>query len=179
MVQALQEPIGVIKMSIGGTDLAEAWSPQRKGSLYHKLRALTEKAGFSRSIRIVGMVWMQGGKDAREEMKAKAYRDNLQNFIKRARHDFGNPDMVFVCGRSASPPEKFPYISCVRDAQEHVGLPNYAWVDCDSISMGKDRVHYNTKGQVQTGRLFADAAIALMKQRAEQDAPEAADKPRR
>ena len=109
------------------------------------------------------MVWMQGGRDAKDERMATAYSENLRNFIRKARQDFKNPDMVFVCGRSSAPPNRYPHVNHVRKAQESVDLPLYAWVDCDFIPMGEDRVHYNTVGQVQAGRLFADAAARLLK----------------
>lgn len=161
--QTLGEPFGIIKVSVGGTSLATDWSPRRPNSLYGKLRALTEKAGQTRLIKIVGMVWMQGGRDAKDAKKSRAYKTNLDSFINQARTDFNNSDMAFVCGRTAAPPDKYPNVKYVREAQESVSLPNYAWVDCDSISTGSDRVHYSTKGQVQTGYLFADAMVKLFK----------------
>ena len=79
------------------------------------------------------MVWMQGGRDARDERMAKAYKDNLLSFIQKAREDFRNPGMAFVCGSSAAPPARYPHVKHVREAQQGVDLPAYAWVDCDSV----------------------------------------------
>jgi len=163
VVERLGGPIGIVKLSEGGTNLAEDWAPNRPGSLYEKLAALVTAAGRGRSIEVVGMVWMQGGADAKRPKFARAYKQNFERFIARARADFGNPDMLVVCGRSASPASKYPNVDRVREAQESIGLPGYAWVDCDAIHMGKDGVHYSTQGQVQSGHLFADAMLGLLK----------------
>lgn len=162
---ALGEPIGIMKVSVGGTSLAVDWSPQRRNSLYRKLLALVEKGAEFRPIRVVGMVWLQGGRDAKNKAHAEAYRSNFEAFIQRARADFKSPNMAFVCGRSASPEKKYPHVGLVREAQEHVRLPGYAWVDCDSIPMGSDGVHYSTKGHVESGRLLADVMLKLLVQR--------------
>jgi hypothetical protein len=163
MSKSLGEPIGIVKVSKGGTNLAEQWAPNRKNSLYAKLREAVKAAAKSRKIEVVGMVWMQGGADARDPDMTKAYQGNLENLIKTARKDFGNPDMAFVCGRSAAPEKKYANIAAVRAAQEGIGLPGYAWVDHDRIPMGSDGVHYSTEGQVQAGRIFAEAMLRLLK----------------
>lgn len=72
--------------------------------------------------------------------------------------------MAFVCGRSATPQSKFPHIRHVRKAQENVQLPHYAWIDCDSIPLGRDGVHFNTEGQVELGYLLADAMLKLLQE---------------
>jgi len=161
--QSLKEPIGIIKVSVGGTSLARDWSPQRKNSLYCKLLEKVNEARKSRPLSIIGMLWMQGGRDARNFRMAKAYKENLVNFINKARSDFKSPQMIFICGRSAAPLNKYPSITLVRKAQENIDLPGYSWLDCDSIPKGKDGVHYSTAGQVKSGYLFADEAIKLIK----------------
>jgi hypothetical protein len=163
ITQSQEAPIGIIKLSVGGTSLASDWSPERPKSLYGKLRTHVEQARKSRDFEVVGMIWMQGGRDAKSKSMAEAYEHNLRSFIQRARRDFQSPDMLFVCGRSAAPQNKYPHVKDVRKAQESIDLPSYAWVDCDSIAMGKDGVHYSTDGQVQAGYLFADAMIELLK----------------
>ncbi|MHC4915221.1 MAG: sialate O-acetylesterase [Planctomycetota bacterium] len=164
---SLGETIGIVKLSVGGTSLSVNWAPDREGSLYAKLKDLVGKAAASRKIEVAGMLWMQGGADAKNEGRAKAYAENLENFIKKAREDFGNPDMVFVCGRSAAPVKKYRHIAHVRKAQEGVTLPGYAWIDHDNIPMGRDKVHYSTEGQVKAGYMFADAMLKLLKAQSE------------
>lgn len=162
MAKSLGEPIGIIKHSIGGTSLAGDWSPARPNGLYAKLLGLVKAAQAKKPIQVVGMVWMQGGADAKSPAKAKAYKTNLTAFIKRARLDYGSKDMYFVCGRSAAPVKKYPNIKHVRAAQEGIALAGYSWVDCDNLPMSKDGVHYSTKGQVQSGHMFADAMLKLL-----------------
>ena len=160
--EKLGETVGIVKLSVGGTSLSVNWAPDRPGSLYAKLKDLVGKAAASRSIQVAGMLWMQGGADAKNENKAKAYAKNLEEFIRKAREDFKNPNMAFVCGRSAAPVKKYPQIVHVRKAQEGVTLPGYAWIDHDDIPMGRDGVHYSTEGQVKAGYMFADAMLKLL-----------------
>ncbi len=162
MAGELGETIGIVKLSVGGTSLSVDWAPTKAGSLYAKLKALADKAAASRPIEVAGMLWMQGGADARSEAKAKAYAKNLESFIAKAREDFKSPNMAFVCGRSAAPAKKYPNIADVRKAQEGVSLPGYAWIDHDDIPMGADGVHYSTQGQVKAGYMFADAMLKLL-----------------
>lgn len=163
MTDGLGESIGLVKFSVGGTNLAVQWSPQREDSLYAQLLRQVRAAAQTRPVQVVGMVWMQGGNDAKSLAMATAYRANLEALLRQVRQDTGNPDLKFVCGRSASPPDRFPHVALVRQAQTGIDAPGYAWVDCDPIAMGPDGVHYSTAGQVQAGYLFADAMLRLLR----------------
>lgn len=160
MSKAMGEPIGIIKLSAGGTNLAKQWSPAEKDSLYAKLLNLVKEAKGSRPIQIVGMAWMQGERDSRDEEMAKAYAANFGNFIRTARKDFQSPEMAFVAGR-INP--KYPYVDLVRKAQMECAEAHYAWVDCDGLSKGADHLHYDTAGQLKLGEEFAAAMLKLMK----------------
>ena len=49
----------------------------------------------------------------------------------------------------------FKYTSIVRNAQENVHADGYKWFDCDGLSKGPDNLHYDTKGIINLGQLFA------------------------
>lgn len=155
----INEPVGIIKHSKGGSILASNWSPKSKQlNLYFQLLEKVKAAKQSRPIEIIGTVWMQGESDAVNEHRANAYAGNLAFLISCLRREFQSPDMWFVCGRVNPPVEKYPLTDVVRKAQETCDVPRYAYVNCDDLPKGPDNLHYNTAGLVELGRRFAEAA---------------------
>ncbi len=162
MTKELGEPIGIIKLSVGGTNLAVEWNPdnQKLLSLYSKLVKIVKEAQKSRPIVICGMLWMQGERDSKFEDMAKDYQKNLPHLIESARKDFGVKDMPFACGRVNSNKD---FVDLVRKAQESCDLPGYKMVDCDDLAKISDHLHYSSKGQMELGKKFAAAMLELMK----------------
>jgi len=161
MAAAIREPVGIIKHSVGGTDLARQWSPKNKSSLYAALLRKVKAAQKSRRIEIIGFLWMQGERDSREKAKAEAYAKNLAGLVRAARKDYSAPRMLFVSGRVNPPEGVYKYVGLVRKAQEQCAEPGYAYIDCDSLSKGSDNLHYDTKGLVEMGNRFAAAITKL------------------
>ena len=161
MAAAIREPVGIIKHSVGGTDLASQWSPKNRSSLYAALVRKVQAAQKSRRIEVIGFLWMQGERDSREKAKAEAYAKNLVGLIRAARKDFGNPRMLFVAGRVNPPKGVYKYVGLVRKAQEACAEPGYAFIDCDTLTKGSDNLHYDTRGLVEMGKRFAAAVIKL------------------
>jgi len=170
MAKALGEPVGIIKHSQGGTGLRVMWNPARSngksspvpGKLYKELLEQVQKAKATRPVEIVGMIWMQGEQDAKNESDASAYGEHLKALITHARKDFGAPDMAFVAGRITPMDERFPYVEVVRKAQENCDTPRYGWIDCDALPKGPDGVHYSTGGIILMGESFAAAMEKLL-----------------
>jgi hypothetical protein len=161
----IKEPVGIIKHSVAGSNLAQHWSPANSKSLYTKLSKKVKAAGQTRRIEIVGMVWMQGESDSRDKNMAEAYSKNLADFIQTSRKDFKSPAMFFVAGRVNPPKDRFPHVDIVRKAQEECKMPGFTFVDCDTLEKTRDRLHYNTRGLVDMGYRFADAMLILMQKR--------------
>ena len=159
----LKEPVGIIKHSIVGTNLAKQWSPNGKKSLYKAMINKVIAAQKTRNIEIVGMIWMQGESDAVNKAMASSYQKNLSEFIQAARKDLNSPDMIFVSGRINSPKPVFAYTDIVRKAQEQCNLPRYAYIDCDTLEKGTDNIHYTTRGIVEMGQKFAEAMLKIIK----------------
>jgi len=162
MSTALKEPVGIIKLSYGGTSLAERWNPADSKSLYAELVKRVRAARQTRRIEIIGMLWMQGERDSKDPVMAAAYAKNLADFIRHARQDFANADMPFVVGRVNPPEPEFPHVEQVRKAQEECAATHYAFIDCDTLPKGADNLHYDTKGLVMMGRRFASAMLKLL-----------------
>jgi hypothetical protein len=168
MARGLKRPVGMVKLSSGGTSIEQHWNPtiydkeKHVGELYKRLvdyvRGIQAK---QKNVKVVGMIWMQGEADALYHSKTvELYRDKFEALIDGCRKEFGAPDLPFVCGRVNPPGAR--YIKQVREAQETVRRKNYAWIDCDKLEKNKDNLHYSTKGQLELGRNFAAAMLKLM-----------------
>jgi hypothetical protein len=166
MAKALKRPVGMIKLSQGGTSLEEHWNPasQDKRGLYGRLTGYVKDIqAKQKNVRVAGMIWMQGEADAKYHSKtAGQYRDKLEALIDGCRKEFGNEDLFFVCGRMNASGQ---YEKQVREAQTTVKRKNYAWIDCDDLEKHTDKLHYNSKGQLELGRRFAAAMLKLMEEK--------------
>ena len=101
-----KDDIYLIKSSTGGTNLAADWNPNpdSMGPQYKLFKsrvdaALANLTAAGKKPTIVGMIWMQGEDDSTNPAFAKAYGDNLKNFIAKVRSDYKAPEMKFVIGR--------------------------------------------------------------------------------
>jgi hypothetical protein len=121
-----------------------------------------EAAKAARPIAVVGLIWMQGEADAKDEASAKAYQANLTAFIQAVRELVGQPDLPFVAGRINPDAGKYTNVPEVRAAQAAITLPGYQMVDCDGLSKSSDNIHYNAPGQIELGLRFAAAMIKLL-----------------
>lgn len=154
--RALNKPIGIIKHAKGGTNLAKDWNPELSTNLYAALKDKVAAAGQSRKINIKGMIWMQGENDSKYEEMAKAYAQNLTDFIQTARKDFNSPGMPFVAGR-VNPP--YAFSNLVRTAQTTCTVDGYSYIDCDDLTKEDGNLHYDTAGLVEMGKRFAQKIL--------------------
>lgn len=154
--------VGIIKIAVPATNLATDWSPQVAGSLHFRVLDVVQSARTTRQIRIAGVLWMQGESDATNAAMAAQYGANLTAFIQSLRRDIGDQSLPFAVCR-VNPPvnDGFPYAAEVRAGQQGITLAGYTWFDCDELSLGPDRLHFDTAGQVVLGNLFADAMVRL------------------
>lgn len=163
MAKSLNKPIGIIKHSVGGTNLYSDWNPTKDQSEFTKLVTIYEKAKSQKNIKVVGMLWQQGGADAKKRQVAKNYLETFEKLITTSRAKLENDDLIFVSGRLPKKDEKSkPHWGLIREAHESVSLKNYAWVDCDSISIGPDNVHFDAKGMIDLGKAFAEKMVTML-----------------
>lgn len=154
--------VGIIKVAVPGTNLANDWSPQVAGSLYFKALDAVRTAKTTRPIKVVGVLWMQGESDAQNEAMATNYGANLISFIQSLRRDLGDQSIPVAVGRINPPVDQgFPYAAAVRAGQQNAALPGYTWFDCDDLELGTDALHFTSAGQIALGNRFADAMTRL------------------
>lgn len=162
----LGEPVGIIKFAIGNSGLGLHWLPKSKSeNFFNYLKQFVEAASKERKIEVVGMLWMQGERDALTMAQSSAYAANLNALIEKARADFDNADLIFIAGRIDMPQHDGDpaALEAVRHAIETVDLPNYAWVNTDDLQKIKDGIHIDTKGIEELGNRMADAFLDLFK----------------
>jgi hypothetical protein len=87
----IKEPIGIIKHSVVGTNLAQHWSPANPKSLYAELLKKVSAAQQTRKTEMVGMIWMQGEKPS-------GLHSNNQERLKKSRD--------VLCYRTSKPSER-------------------------------------------------------------------------
>jgi hypothetical protein len=166
-----ERPVGLIKHSVGGTDLAVYWHPGESDTDSdmgpgYSTWLTTVRAGLAaleasgEVPRIAGMIWMQGESDAITLSMAQAYEDNLRHLIDRVREDVGEPALPFALG----------LIDCVpcgsgrdqvREAQQIVadGDAQVFALETEDLQMWTDQVHYNGPGMRILGSRFAQALM--------------------
>jgi carbohydrate esterase-like sialic acid-specific acetylesterase len=148
------ERLFIVKHAVGGTALADYWSPGTgTGYIAMTRYATTAKSaltGKGYTVNCIGLLWMQGESDAVNQAQANAYCANLSNFFARVRSDWGSASMPIVVGRIADQAE-LTYRTVVRAAQAEVvaGDGHAALVDTDAY--GNDGLHYSTNGIVDMG----------------------------
>jgi hypothetical protein len=116
-----------------------------------------------RPIEIAGMLLDVSFGDGLKEETAKAYQEGLVRWVETVRRDIGNEKLPIVMNRAIPPLPSTPYLELVRQAQDSVKLPNFRVFDCDDVSKGGDKVHFNTAGRLEMGKRFAAGMIDLLK----------------
>jgi len=154
--------VRIVKVARTATFLAREWSPDEEpGSLYNRLVTRARRAMLSDTMRLRGLLWMQGEADALEEETAQAYHIRFERFVKRLRRDIGAPDLPVVAGLIDPPEAEFPHAATVRAALAGSTLRDYATVECDDLPRRRDGLHFSPRGLSMLGRRFAAALHQL------------------
>ena len=165
--------LNIVKLAVGGTsiyDWARVWNPRVsfrmadsriRNSLYALLKRQIQLSGVlnGNGKKVSAFIWMQGERDARFPAAANAYLGNMNALINDLRREYNSPHARFILGR-INPP-KHPHhlsVDVVRHAQEQVAARARAthYINTDDLPKARDKVHYNTQGQIRLGRRFAD-----------------------
>ena len=169
--------IAIIKYANGGTNLHSQWKAggdsstagdgpeytQFQNTVTEGLAALAA-AHPEKTLRIKGIIWMQGESDTLDGTRANAYEANLTAFIDDVRQTIGS-DLPFVIGRlsSAQTALNATRLQTVRDAQTAVASadPLVGIVNTDGFSLKSDDLHFDAQGQQELGSGFAAVLSGL------------------
>jgi len=163
-----EERILIIKFAVGSSSLL-AWAPdwsrgnasitnnEEAGPLYNKLLKFIQTVTIGIDVQYVGVMWMQGERDAKFENSAKNYAINFETFISQVRADLDSPQLPFIYGRVNPPVEQFHFVYEVREAQAQIEhqVSGTRMIKTDDLSKLEDGLHYNASGLIKLGRRFA------------------------
>ncbi len=128
-----------------------------------QLRSQLQKDGFS--VSFSAMLWMQGESDSCQELTARSYETNLSMFIKEIRRTTGVPRLPFIIGQISSgiqKSDKFKILHAhnkkIREHQSSIcrNHSNVFMIPTDDLSLENDLLHYDTPGQLELGKRFAE-----------------------
>ena len=167
------DEIHLVKVSRGGTGI-DWWLPDAAGKQNGHTMLLKNLKNALENIdgeyEIMGMVWMQGESDAKDQADAEAYQKKLEQFIALMRKETGKPELPFVIGKISSrimesKKFKMPFAKTVQSGQEAVAknIKNAFVVDTDDLSQRDDLVHFDQEGQMGLGKRFGEAMIKALK----------------
>ncbi len=174
----------VVKDAVGGQPIRrwyQGWEPPEgnttlaKPDLYDSLMHKVYPAINGKEITSITFIWMQGERDAREELGA-VYEESLLGLYHQLSEDLGRDDINFVIGRLSDfdmGNEKYPHWTKIREIQVKVAEsnPRFAWIDTDDLNDGinrqgksiRDDLHMSAEGYVIMGERFAEKAVELIR----------------
>lgn len=183
-----KDAVVVVKDALGGQPIrrwykqwkpADGPTPKNNGDLYDRLMKKVGTAIKNKELASVSFVWMQGERDAKEK-HGPVYAESLNGLVKQLRVDLDREDINVVIGRLSDfdmQNARYPHWTMIRDAQVDVAksLPRAAWVDTDDLNDGRNRrgqpirndLHYSAEGYKTLGQRFADQAIKLIRDHAD------------
>jgi hypothetical protein len=154
--------IGLVPCGVGGSPLSR-W--EKGGDLYEATVRRAREATKHGSL--MGILWMQGEKDAKELALAKSYAKRLDAMILDLRRELGLPELPFVaalpCVELAERDDR-PGAELVSESLK--GLPrrvrHTATVDSSGLKSTGDQTHFSTQSQRELGRRYAEAMATLL-----------------
>ena len=163
------DELWLIKYAVGGSSLfawERDWSAERaaladdaeKGALYQRLIHHAKQVIHGENVHLHACLWMQGESDSRYPSAAAQYQRNLARLIADLRQDLDQPLLQFVIGLVNPAPSRFACLSTVRAAQLQIAesVPKASLVDTDGLTRHDDELHYDSAGQLELGRRFAN-----------------------
>ena len=165
--------------------VALGWSPEinhpAKGwsGVYKNFIKLVHRAEKKRPIVLCGICWDESGRDSMKKTWADAYEKNMRHLVNSLRRDLHAPMLPFVCALDNTHPgnpKMFPYMHAIRKAQRSLAasMPAFSVFDQNDLPRvmfqpnmpiyEKHNDHFTTAGQVESGKRYAKAMIALLKQ---------------
>ena len=154
--------IGLVPCAVGGSPLSR-W--EKDGDLYEAIIRRAREATKHGSL--MGMLWMQGEKDAKELALAKSYAKRLDAMILDFRREFEMPELPFVaalpCVELAERDDR-PGAELVTESLKELSrrVRHTATVDSTGLKSTGDQTHFSTQSQRELGRRYAQAMATLL-----------------
>ena len=144
------------------------------GNLYNSLINKVRKVIINKKINTVTFIWMQGERDAREEL-ADFYEESLIDLYNQLTYDLKFKDINFLIGRISDFDLlniNYKHWTRIRDIQVKVAESNirFDWINTDDLNDGINKkgikinndLHYSVSGYKILGQRFAEKAIKMI-----------------
>ena len=154
--------IGLVPCAVGGSPLSR-W--EKGGDLYEA--AVRRAREATKDGSLMGFLWLQGEKDAKELALAKSYAKRLDEMIHDFRREFEMPELPFVaalpCVELAERDDR-PGAELVTDSLKELPrrVGHTATVDSSGLKSTGDQTHFSTQSQRELGRRYAEAMARLL-----------------
>ncbi len=177
------ENVVVVKDAKSGQPIRrwhQSWQPpdgmdvQGHADLYDSLMNKVQMAVGDDQLATVTFIWMQGERDAREQL-GEVYEASLVGLYQQLCRDLRRHDINFVIGRLSDfdmQNERYLHWTMVRDIQVQVAESNtrFTWIDTDDLNDGlnargeeiENDLHMSEEGYSLMGTRFAEKAIQLI-----------------
>ena len=159
----------LIKSAASGTSLASSWDPTT-GATYTAFRnkvsdGLAALSAAGHTHEIVGMLWTQGERDAKDNVTTAQYEFDLNEFIADIRTRYG-ANLPFFLSRLSSGQTNLTnaQLTEIRAAQENVAASDpKAWmIDTDAMALQGDNLHFTAAGQIALGEAFGASYLSAV-----------------
>ena len=178
-----KENVLIVKHALGGAPIRRWYrnwkpiegndpvaQPDLYDTLWNKINISIEKE----KIATVTFIWMQGERDAREEL-GEVYEKSLMGLYDQLSSDLKRTDINFIIGRLSDFDmlnENYPHWEMIRDIQVKVGESDvrFGWINTDDLNDGynreghkiEDDLHMSAEGYVEMGERFSDKSIEII-----------------
>ena len=166
------KPLAVIKVAFSGTGLRRDWDhtdPGEAGDCYRSLISETraaiqaaKKDGIDLRPRAFG--WVQGESDANANDSA-IYARNLDAMLTAIRRELDAPKLAALIAVNTKFLEgRNQFMPAIIEQQKLAASfdPRWEYVDTSAATIA-NQVHYDSKGTLEVGRLFAESLLRIEK----------------
>ena len=168
----LHRPKFLLKYAIGGSSLLD-WAPdyshekakitgnERFGNMFETFFQYLDPIREEYNPEIKALLWMQGERDARIPEAGKDYYANFKKFIEEFRKRLGDENLPIIFARVNPPIERYAALEIVNEAQRRIAeeMENVYMIETEGLAKYEDEVHYNSEGQIELGKRFAEELL--------------------
>lgn len=155
--------VGLVPCARGGTNIGQWQRAFGDHTLYGKCLMRAKAASVMGGL--AGVLFSQGENDAEGDPNDHPHdwKVMFERFAQDLRRDIGKPDLPIIFAQLG--PGQGALWQAVQKQQASVRLPGCVMIHTDDLKFNPGHCHFDTASQMQIGRRFADAYMALEKQR--------------
>ncbi len=160
--------IAILKVAVGGSNLAARWHPSIGGDLYDAMidkytRAHADLVSMGHTPELVGFGWIQGDGDLWVTNYVLQYQNNLHDLIDAVRTDLNAPDMHVMISQTAidhNKPQNL--VDIMRQAKADFVAADHSasLIFTDDLTWRDNNIHWDGTSRLKIGQRMAAAFLA-------------------